>query len=181
MTRSRRRAAAAAVCAAVLAAAAGCSGSPRAVVPEKFCEVPVSEAALAPLLPEHGKVSQTYGGGKNPPGAGCALTVGGRQALAASFGRTDHAPDPVDWSKGGELWGWAPYAEERPVSFPGHAVIGPDRAEVRAYCTSPTSYMGFEIDLLGEKVEDTPTGYKKLLRFVNDFVPNATKKFGCTS
>lgn len=40
--------------------------------------------------------------------------------------------------------------------------------------------MSFAVYFSGDRVEDTPLGYKKLLRFINDFVPRETDKFGCT-
>jgi hypothetical protein len=40
--------------------------------------------------------------------------------------------------------------------------------------------MTFDLSFSGDRVEDTSTGYKKLQRFINDFVPRETAKFGCT-
>lgn len=101
-------------------------------------------------------------------------------ALRTALTLGDHALPDADWAKDGGIWGDDPHAEKRPVSFPGLAIVGPDGAEVQAYCTSATSYMSFEIDFMGERVEETPTGYKKLMPLVNAFVPQATKKFDCT-
>ncbi|UWE13346.1 hypothetical protein [Actinacidiphila bryophytorum] len=73
------------------------------------------------------------------------------------------------------------YAAERPVPFPGHAVTGSNRASIQATCVSSESYISFAIYFSRDRVENTPTGYRKLLRFVNDFVPKETKKFNCTT
>lgn len=101
-----------------------------------------------------------------------ALTAGRKERVK----RWDRAPDPTDRK------GSAPYryAAERPVSFPGHAAIGSDGASVRATCTSRTGYLTFGISFFGDRVENTPNGYKKLRPFIDDFVPKQTQKFGCT-
>ncbi|MYW15447.1 hypothetical protein [Streptomyces sp. SID161] len=163
------------VCGAVLAAA-GC-GSAHATVPADFCKVPVSRAALAPLIPDDGSVQQTYQATQAQPGAACALSAGGHRVLSVAIARWDRAPDPGDWKASAAPYS---YAAERAVSFPGQAAIGSDGGTVRATCTSRTAYMTFGIYFFGDRVENSPTGYKKLQRFIDDFVPKQTRKFGCT-
>ncbi|MER6027920.1 hypothetical protein [Streptomyces sp. NPDC001851] len=163
------------LCGVVMAAAAGCST--HATVPADFCKVPVSKAALSPLIPDNGSVKQTYTALEAQQGAGCALSAGGNRVLFVAITRVDRAPDPADWSAADPPF---KNAAERAVSFPGHAAIGSNGATVLATCTSRTAYMTFGIDFFGDRVENTPTGYKKLQRFVNDFVPRETKKFHCT-
>ncbi|MEU4931072.1 hypothetical protein AB0G54_31985 [Streptomyces yokosukanensis] len=167
--------AAALLCSAVMAAAAGCST--HATVPADFCKVPVSKAALSPLIPHDGSVKQTYTTLETQPGAGCTLSADGHRVLYVDIMRSDRTPDPVDWKTVGTPY---KYAVERAVSFPGHAVIGSDHAVVQATCTSRTAYMSFAVYFFGDRVENTTTGYKKLQRFVNEFVPRETKKFHCT-
>lgn len=167
------------LCAAALTTATACSGSnPRATVPEEFCKVPASKTALSPLIPDRGPVRQTYDAYASMGGAGCTLTAGGKQVLFVVIARWDHAPDPGDWKEYDERY---KYAVERPVSFPGRAVIGSDRALVQATCASPKSYISFNVSFSGDRVEDSAIGFEKLLRFVNDFVPQETKKFNCTT
>ncbi|MFB8177730.1 hypothetical protein ACFC8N_17040 [Streptomyces sp. NPDC055966] len=170
-----RRKVAALLCGTVMAAAAGCST--HATVPADFCKVPVPKAALSPLIPDNGSVKQTYTALEAQQGAGCALSVGGHRVLYVDIMRWDRAPDPADWSGADAPF---EYAAERSVPFPGHAAIGSNGATVRATCTSRTAYMTFGVYFFGDRVENTPTGYKKLQRFVNDFVPRETKKFHCT-
>lgn len=172
-----RRTATALVCTAVMAAAAGCSGSTQATVPAEFCKVPVPKGALSPLIPKSGSVKQTYTATQAQPGAACALSAGGHRVLYVDITRWDRAPGPVDWKAVASPF---KYAAERAVSFPGHAAIGSNRAVVQANCTSRNAYMSFGVYFFGDRVENTPTGYKKLQRFVEALVPRETKKFGCT-
>ncbi|MGW4319486.1 hypothetical protein ACWEMW_09855 [Streptomyces sp. NPDC004684] len=122
-------------------------------------------------------MKQTYTASEVQPGAGCALSAGGHRVLYVDIARWDRALDPADWRADG-----APYenAAERAVSFPGQAAIGSNGATVQATCTTRTAYMTFGVYFFGDRVENTPTGYKKLQRFLDDFVPKETKKFGCT-
>jgi hypothetical protein len=164
------------LCVVVMGAVAGCS-STHATIPAEFCKVPVSKESMAPLIPDGGSVKQTYTATEAQPGAACALSVDGHRVLYVDITRWDRAPDPVNWQAIGSPY---KYAAERAVSFPGHATIGSDRAVVQATCTSRTAYMSFAVYFWGDRVDKTPDGYKKLQRFVNDFVPKQTEKFGCT-
>ncbi|WP_250404696.1 hypothetical protein [Streptomyces cellostaticus] len=174
MTNPRRKMAAL-LCGAVMASAAGCST--HASVPADFCKVPVSKAALSPLIPDNGSVKQTHTALESQQGSACALSAGGQRVLYVDITRWDRAPDPADWKASAAPY---KYAAERAVSFPGRAAIGSNGAVVQATCTSRAAYMSFGVDFFGDRVENTPTGYRKLQRFVNDFVPRATKKFHCT-
>lgn len=158
----------------VLATAVGC-GSPRAVVPAEFCKVPLPEAVLAPLMPEKGKVQQTfgtYGTFLSGGGAGCTLTVSKKLVLDVAI---------AYWNKDPDLDGQQDYddrfahAVQRPVDFPGRAIVGSDHAEGEATCTS-SSYLYFTISFWGGRVDSSNTGYEKLLRFVNSLMPKLTKK-----
>ncbi|SFY50751.1 hypothetical protein STEPF1_04006 [Streptomyces sp. F-1] len=101
----------------------------------------------------------------------------GRGVLSVSVLRWDRAPEPTDWGKVGSPY---KYAAQRKVAFAGYASIGSDHAVVQATCNTRNAYMSVEVDFWGDRVENTPTGYKKLQRFLNSFVPEETKKFGCT-
>ncbi|MFF8995857.1 hypothetical protein ACF09H_39205 [Streptomyces sp. NPDC014983] len=164
------------LCTGVIAAAAGC-GSDHAAVPAEFCKVPVSQAALTPLVPQGGSVKQTYTAWDGRPGAVCALGADGHKVLYVATVRWDRAPDPVDWKAVASRF---KYAAGRDVSFPGHAVIGSNGAVVQATCASRAGYVSFDVDFSGARVENSPGGYRKLQRFLNDFVPRETKKFDCT-
>lgn len=170
------RRAAALLCTTAVATVAACSSSPRAVVPEEFCEVPMPKASLAPLIPDHGPVRQTYDAYKGWGGAGCTLTAGGKQIIFVVIAHWNHAPAPESWQDYDERYA---YAVKRPVDFPGRAVVGSDHALVQATCTS-SSYLSLDISFSGERVENSSIGYEKLLRFVNSLVPQVTEKF-CTS
>ncbi|WP_371645623.1 hypothetical protein [Streptomyces mirabilis] len=175
MTKLRRKTAAV-LSTAVLGAGAGCS-SAHATVPAEFCKVSVEKDSLAPLIPNGSSIKQKYTAAEAQPGASCTLRVDGHQVLFVDIVRWDRAPDPVDWNKVGSPY---KHAAQRPVSFPGYASIGSDHAIIQAKCNTHTAYMSFAVYFSGDRVEDTPLGYKKLLRFINDFVPRETDKFGCT-
>lgn len=163
------------VCMSVAGLAAGCSKD-RPTVPEKFCHAPVKKSSLEPLLPNGDSVDQRYAENQAQPGASCTLRVDGHQVLYVEVVRWDRAPEPVDWNRVG-----SPYknAAKRDVSFAGYASIGSENAIVRATCNKRNAYMSFDIYFRGDRVDGTPSGYKKLLNFVNDFVPQEAKKFDC--
>lgn len=173
----KRRRVAALLCSAVMGAAVGCSSNKQAAVPDEFCKVPVRNSSLASLIPNGDSVKQKYTAAQSRPGAFCTLSVDGHRILFVETMRWDRAPDPVDWTKVGSPY---KHAAEREVSFPGHASIGSDQAIAQATCSTRTAYMTFDLSFSGDRVEDTSTGYKKLQRFINDFVPRETAKFGCT-
>lgn len=165
-----------AFCGAVVLMVAGCSKT-QPNVPANFCHVPVDNSVLAPLVPNGDSLEQKYTPFESHPGAQCDLSVDGRGVLSVAVRRWDRAPDPTDWNKVGSPY---KYAAQRKVTFPGHASIGSGRAVVEATCNTRNAYVSIVVDFWGDRVEDTPTGYKKLQRFVNDFVPRETKKFHCT-
>ncbi|MBJ7002726.1 hypothetical protein ACFYOR_34420 [Streptomyces griseofuscus] len=171
-----RRTAQLALCGVFVLVMTGCSKT-QPGIPDSFCHVPVNHSALSPLVPNGDSLKQKYTPFESHPGAQCDLSVDGRGVLSVAVNRWDRAPDPTDWNKVGTPY---KYAAQRKVAFPGHASIGSDRAVVEATCNTRTAYVSVVVDFWGDRVEDTPTGYKKLLRFVNDFVPRETKKFGCT-
>ncbi|MFF0969854.1 hypothetical protein ACWDQO_26855 [Streptomyces sp. NPDC003703] len=169
--------AAAVVCAGLLGAAAGCSDT-KLAVPDDFCQTSVDHSALSPLLPGSGEVKQTHEDFESPrAGSACTLKVDGHLVLSVNALRSDGKPGPRDWKKVADTYR---YAAERDVSFPGTAVIGSDRAVIEALCTKRSAYMSFAVYLYGDRVENTTTGYKKLQRFLDDFVPQVTKRFECT-
>ncbi|MFI9242380.1 hypothetical protein ACIGXF_07285 [Streptomyces sp. NPDC053086] len=133
---------------------------------------------MSALVPDGDSLEQKYTPFASRRGAQCDLSVDGRDVLSVAVRHWDRAPDPTDWDTVG-----APYrhAAQRKVAFPGHASIGSDRAVVEAACDTGTGYMSFVVDFWGDRVEDTPEGYRKLQRFVDVFVPEQTKKFGCTN
>ena len=176
MTGSRRRAAALPAV-VVLAAATGCTVGSHERIPGEICEIPVSKAALAPLIPEDGKIRQTHHTFTDGSGGDCRLSADRRFVLVMDIVRWDNV---VPKNVGG-FSKTVHYAAERPVSFPDYAIVGSNGAQTRTTCTSGKTSMTVEIDFLGDRVENTPTGYKKLLRFVDEFVPQVTKKFGCTA
>ena len=164
------------VCVAVLGASTGCGSTPPEI-PDGFCHVPVKKSALSPLIPNGDSTKQEFTAAQARPGAFCTLHVDSHQVLFAEIARWDRASEPVDWNKVGSPY---KYAAKREVSFPGYASIGSGNAIVEATCSTRTGYMSFDIYFRGDRVEETSNGYKKLLQFVNDFVPGATKKFDCT-
>ncbi|MFJ5034492.1 hypothetical protein ACIQB5_42060 [Streptomyces sp. NPDC088560] len=166
-----------AFCGTVVLTVAGCSKT-QPSIPDNFCHVPVNNSALASLVPDGDSLEQKYTPFESHPGAQCDLSVDGRGVLSVAVNRWDRAPDPTDWSKVGSPY---KYAAQRKVAFPGHASIGSDRAVVEATCNTKTAYVSVVVDFWGDRVENTPTGYKKLQRFVNDFVPRETKKLDCTN
>ncbi|MFE3634339.1 hypothetical protein [Streptomyces sp. NPDC059168] len=170
------RGAAALLCVSVAGLIAGCSKSQPAI-PEEFCRVPVKKSALEPLIPNGDSVNQKYRENEAQTGASCTLHVDSHQVLFVEMVRWDRLPESVNWSKVGSPY---KHAAKREVSFPGHASIGSENAIVQATCDKRTAYMTFDMYLRGDRVDDTPKGYKKLQSFVNDFVPRETKKFGCT-
>ncbi|MFJ7944357.1 hypothetical protein ACIQ6K_12025 [Streptomyces sp. NPDC096354] len=171
-----RRGVVALICTAVAVATAGCNSKSLAI-PVKFCHIPVKKTSLAPLIPNGKDLTQTYADLDSQPGTTCTMKVDGHQILFATVVHWDRSPEPVNWTSVA-----SPYknAAKRKVSFPGDAVIGSDHAVVQATCNAAASYLSFDIYFAGERVEDTPEGYRKLQRFVEDFVPNETKKWGCT-
>ncbi|MFE5375481.1 hypothetical protein [Streptomyces mirabilis] len=167
---------AALLCAAMAGMAAGCS-SGKLAIPDKFCRVPVEKSSLSSVIPDGDRLKQTYEDLESRPGASCNMSVDGHSVLAVNLLRWDRAPDPVDWDKVGSPY---KHAARREVSFPGYASIGSSHAIVQATCNTRTAYMSFVVDFSGDRVENTSTGYKKLQRFIDDFVPQETKKFDCT-
>lgn len=173
------RKAAALSCSAALAAVAGCSSSPRAAVPAEFCKVPVPKAVLAPLIPEKGEVRQTYDAHNSYPsgnGADCFLSVGKKLILDLSASYQDF---PLDLEKGWRDYDDKyPYAVRRPIDFPGYAIVGSDHADAWAICDS-SSHLHVDVFFSGDRVDTSSTGYKRLLRLVDNVVPELTKRL-CT-
>lgn len=165
-----------AFCGVFAFALTGCSKA-QPSIPGDFCHVTVDKSVLAPLVPNGDDLTQKYTPFQSHPGAQCDLSVDGRGVLSVSVNRWDRAPDPTDWNKVASPY---KYGAQRKVAFPGHASIGSDRAVVEATCKTRTAYVSVVVDFWGDRVEDTPSGYKKLLRFVNDFVPRQTKNLHCT-
>ncbi|MGW6397459.1 hypothetical protein [Streptomyces sp. NPDC055134] len=156
-------------------AVAGCGKS--LAVPKNFCGVPAQEATLAALLPdgEHLKNWQAQ-----PPGAyaDCALQVDGTQILDVTIRQAEDQPAPEDWRTATKRFS---QGARRSIDFPGTAVVGSDGALVSAECGTPSSYLTFNVSFHGDRVEDSGSGYKKLQRFLDDFVPAVTKKVGCAA
>ena len=164
------------LCAVMTGAAVGCSNT-QPDIPDKFCQVPVENSSLSPLIPNGDSIKQKYVAAQSKPGAFCQLHVDGHQILFVEMMRWDREPEPTDWNKVGSQY---KHAAKRKVTFPGYASIGSDHAIVQATCDTHAGYMSFVVNFSGDRTEDTPTGYKKLQRFINDFVPKETKKFDCT-
>ncbi|MER6067563.1 hypothetical protein ABT187_01645 [Streptomyces sp. NPDC001817] len=158
----------------VMGTAAACSEKSIAI-PDDFCRVPVQ--TLSPLVPDGDSLKQDYTALEARPGAACNLWVDSHNVLSANVTLWDRAPDPTNWNEVGNQY---KYVAQRKVAFAGHAAIGSDHAMVEATCSTHTGYLSVSLSLSGDRVEDTPTGYKKLQRFIDDFVPKETKKFDCT-
>lgn len=173
---ARRSGVAFLVLTAMVGTVAGC-GNGQPAIPEEFCRVPVGKSSLQPLIPNGDSIKQKYVAAQSKPGAFCHLYVDGHQVLFVTMMRWDRVPEPTDWSKVGARY---KYAAQREVAFPGHASIGSHHAIVQATCDKRTAYMSFVVDFSGDRVEGTAGGYKKLQRFINDFVPRETQKFDCT-
>ncbi|NGO73857.1 hypothetical protein [Streptomyces boncukensis] len=169
------------LCVATTVVAAGCSEN-KLSTPEAFCQIPVAKDSLSPLLPKEGNLKQKRSPITEPglkrEGALCNIQVDSQRILYASVLHYSEKPEPMNWKAAASPYN---HAARRKVSFPGTAMIAPGNATIRAKCDSTSEYMQFVLDLNGERVNDSPTGYKKLQKFANDFVPNATKKYGCTS
>ncbi|WP_190181488.1 hypothetical protein [Streptomyces naganishii] len=163
------------ICASVMGTATACSKKSLAI-PDNFCHVPVQ--TLSPLVPDGDSLKQDYRALEATPGAACNLWVDGHNILYADVTLSTRAPEPTNWNKVGTQY---KHVAQRKVAFPGHAAIGSDHAIVEATCSKNTGYLTVSLYFFGDRVDDTPTGYKKLLRFVDDFVPKQTKKFGCTT
>ncbi|WP_432584611.1 hypothetical protein ABVG11_00815 [Streptomyces sp. HD1123-B1] len=165
------------VCAVMMLAASGCRDQGLAV-PQKFCHAPVKKSSLSPLLPDGESLKLTYSASGGGP-AYCDVQVDGHLILSAMVARWDRKPGPAT---GEEVGSPHEDAAKREVSFPGYASFGSSIAIVRAKCDSASAsrYVSVVLDFYGERVDESPTGYKKLLRFVNDLVPGLTKNFHCT-
>ncbi|MBX9398533.1 hypothetical protein K4749_34375 [Streptomyces sp. TRM72054] len=170
-----RRKALALLCVAAAGLTTGCSSTEFAI-PDKFCEVPVSESSLSPLLPAGGTLKQKYADLKSRPGAACSISVDGQSVLAVNLLYWNRSPEPVNWDSVASTY---KHAAKRDVSFQGDAVIGSDHAVVHVDCNSESAYMSFVFYFRGDRVEDTREGYKKLQRFVDDFVPRQTDRYDC--
>ncbi|WP_438292525.1 hypothetical protein [Streptomyces sp. HUAS TT7] len=152
--------------------ATGCSTSID--IPKTFCDVPVRSDSLSPLLPSEGEVRASKGELRDTI---CDLSVGGIQTLSIRIAKIDKQLPPEDWTNA-----MAEYTRgaRRTTTFPSTAVIGGNGALITANCGSPSAYVLFDVYFTGEQVEDSEAGVKKLQRFLEDFVPNVTKKLGCT-
>ncbi|MER7001275.1 hypothetical protein [Streptomyces sp. NPDC000410] len=137
----------------------------------------MAKESFSPLLPDGETLEEKHSEFRSRLGAACSVSVDGRKALSVNLLVWDRPADPVDWES---LASQHPNAAKREVAFPGDAVIGSDYAVLQAKCDSSPSYMSFVFYFRGDRVEDTPEGYEKLQRFINEFVPPATKRFGCT-
>ncbi|WP_188273900.1 hypothetical protein [Streptomyces sp. CBMA152] len=156
-------------------AAAGCS---KAVdVPGEFCGVTVSKQSLSPLLPHSGNLKEEEFDLPSHPGATCGINIGGTRILTGTVQYFDRAPEPVDWNRVASRY---KQGRKRQLLFPGEGVIGSRSASIEAKCTSAAAYVDVTVHFNGSRVDDSPEGYKKLQRFIEDFVPSATKKYGCT-
>jgi len=162
----------------IAATATGCSDS-KLAVPSKFCEVPVHEASLSPLLPESGSLEQTRKEFRSSrTGGTCFIKVDDRVILNVIFELAEGAPqDQFDWK---QFEAHYKHAAKRDVAFPGEAVIGADGAVVHAMCDKQSAYMSFVFYFRGDRVDNTPNGYRKLQRFIEDFVPLETSRYRCT-
>ncbi|MFI2432036.1 hypothetical protein [Streptomyces sp. NPDC018693] len=166
-----------ALCVTTVLATASC-GSSTLSIPDEFCRTPTEKSALSPLIPEGENLQQKYKETQARTGAFCTLKVDGHQVLFITIQKYDRKPDPVDWEIVASTY---KNAAKRKVSFAGGAVIGSDRGVVQATCDSTSTYMSFAIDFRGDRVEDSAQGYKKLQRFIDDFVPRQTKRYECTT
>ncbi|MFI1534390.1 hypothetical protein [Streptomyces anandii] len=160
--------------ATVMATAAACSKKSLAI-PDEFCRVSVNN--LAPLVPDGDSAKQDFTALEARPGAACNLWVDNHNVLSVNVMLLDGASDVSNWNDVGTQY---KHMAQRKVTFAGHAAIGSDHAIVEATCTARAGYLSVSLDFSGDRVENTPTGYKKLQRFLDDFVPKETKKFGCT-
>ncbi|MFF9407351.1 hypothetical protein ACF1B0_17770 [Streptomyces anandii] len=160
---------------AVMATAAACNKKSLAV-PDEFCRVSVKN--LSPLVPDGDSLKQDYTALQARPGAACNLWVDNHNILSVNLMLFDGAPEPTNWDDVGKQY---KYMAQRKVVFAGHAAIGSDHAIVEATCSTRTGYLSVSLDFSGGRVENTQTGYQPLQRFLDDFVPKETKKFGCTN
>ncbi|NGO73351.1 hypothetical protein [Streptomyces boncukensis] len=172
------RAAALPLCISAVVVITGCSSKETLSGPDTFCRTPVKSSAISPLLPKGEDLRQKYSKMRSEVGAFCNLGVDDKQVLHATVLYYKKKPEPVDWKSIASMYD---HGATRSVSFSGTAMIAPEKAIIRAKCDSASEHMQFVLRLNGDRVDESPTGYKKLQRFANDFVPNVTKKYGCTS
>lgn len=144
-------------------------------IPDTFCGVPANKAAISALIPKGKSVRQDYDQGHFR--AGCSLDVDDNVALDVLVTYWDQAPSKFRWSRFERPFKLV----ERDVSFSGAMKTGGDDALVRADCDKPDAYMTFDISISGNHLDELPSGYKKMQRFVDDLVPKETKKYHCTS
>ncbi|MFD3474519.1 hypothetical protein [Streptomyces sp. NPDC058695] len=147
-------------------------------VPETFCDAAVQKDDLSPLLPEGENLKNKRVKARSKPGAFCSLSVDGTRILYVAY---QHDDAPLLPENRRAVIQRLERAAARNVSFPGQAVIGSNGAEVSAKCGDPTPYLTFNVQFAGDRVEDSSSGYKKLQRFLDDFVPAVTKKVECTA
>ncbi|MFI9777626.1 hypothetical protein ACIHCV_23430 [Streptomyces sp. NPDC051956] len=147
-------------------------------VPETFCDAVVKKDDLSPLLPEGEKLKNKRMKARSKPGAFCSLSVDGTRILYVAY---QHDDAPLLPENRRAVIQRLERAATRKVSFPGEAIIGSNGAEVSAKCIDPTPYLTFDVQFAGERVEDSSSGYKKLQRFLDDFVPAVTEHLECTA
>ncbi|WP_406507477.1 hypothetical protein [Streptomyces sp. NBC_00212] len=143
-------------------------------MPKSFCDVAVRGDSLAPLLPSEGEVAVSKGELRDVI---CNLSVDGIQTLNVRISKIDKQLPAEDWANAISEFA---QAGRRRTAFPGIAVIGANGALITANCGSPAAYVQFDVKLTGKQVQSSEAGAKKVQAFLEDFVPNVTKKLGCT-
>ncbi|MFE9117566.1 hypothetical protein [Streptomyces sp. NPDC007172] len=168
------RAALRALAAALVLALAATGCSKGIDVPKTFCDVPVSGESLSPLLPGEGDVKVSKSELRDVI---CNLSVDGVQTLNVRIAKIEKQLPPEDWRNAqAEFMRGA----RRTMQFPGTAVIGANGGLATTSCGPPASYLLFDVAFTGKRVEDSEAGVQRLQRFLEDFVPHAKKKLGCT-
>lgn len=147
----------------------GC-GADKPQPPKSLCGVKTPASAVAPLLPEEGeRVTQEK---EHDPSAenACAVSVDDRFLF-----QVKHDPD-------GERYSVAPSGStvpKPPRTFEGKLGVGEMRAHATATCSS--SKKVFAAITLNVSADEYSTGDSRadLEKFLNAYMPNVQKHYGC--
>ncbi|MFE9412557.1 hypothetical protein ACFYN0_27750 [Streptomyces sp. NPDC006704] len=142
--------------------------------------MPVKKESLAPLLPDGEKLTNERHDLQAVPGLSCNLDVDGTRILYASVQfYKDRLPAPPAPPPDGYVSNYK-YGADRAINFRGEEFLGSDGGVINVICDDAKSYLNVVVRLSRSRMDDTPDGYKKLLPFVEDFVPSEGRKYRCT-
>ncbi|MFC0599531.1 hypothetical protein [Streptomyces palmae] len=113
------------------------------------------------------------------PGAFCNIVIDGKRILFVEIHYVENPRDLdlKDLNRPPE--GFENAAMRKPP-LPGKAAVGSNGGVVWVKCDEPGALFTLSMYFGGDEVEDSPEGYKKLQRFLDEFTPKVAKKYGCT-